>query len=100
MDRIQWFIWAAAATGVGVALLGFLLVDPGSQIPTQFDLNGWTTTHARNVSLLIFAGGHLLAAGVLSAIMSEIALPWLRWLAVSLMAVLPTVSLLAVLHAA
>lgn len=90
----------AGAAGIAIALVGFLVVDAGAQVPTQFGLGGWTTTHDRNVSLTIFIGSHLLAAVILSATLRQIFLPWLRWLAIAMMTLLPIVTLLAVLSAA
>jgi hypothetical protein len=100
MDWIQRFIWAAAATGIAIALLGFLVVEPSAQVPTKFGLGGWTTTHERNVSLPIFIGSQLLVAGTLSITLSGTFVPWLRWLAIAIMTLLPITTLLAVLEAA
>lgn len=99
MDRTQRFIWAAAASVSAIAIIGLLTVPSTAQVHTQFDLGGWTTSYSRNVSLLMYTGAAVLAAAVLNLALTQDPRPWVRWLAIGVMTLLPIVQLLAVIDA-
>ena len=86
---------------IALSVIGFLVIDPSARVHTKFDLDGWTVSYTRNTALLVYVGAGLLTAGALalSLKMNE-GIPWLRWLAVGVMTLLPVVELLAIIHAA
>ena len=101
MDGIERFIWASAATMVVLSAVGFLVIDPSTQVHTQFSLDGWTTSYTRNTSLAIFAGAALLAGVVLSyTLNTHPGLTWMKWLAIGVMTLLPIAQLASILEAA
>ena len=101
MERTRRFVWGSAGVMVVLSVIGLLVVDASAQVHTKFSFDGWTTSYSRNTSLAIWAGAALLVATAMHfTLATNEGLPWLRYLAIALMTLLPVTQLLSIIEAA
>ena len=98
-DNLEKVLIGTFALIVLIAVAGFFLISSDAQVPSQFNLDGWTTFRRRNTALFFFIFSGVIGIGVLLPLIRSLPFPLLRAGALALMLLLLGVELAAVLSA-